>query len=382
MERRQFFLGSAALLVGCATQSASNGHPGGVLAADTAEVEPELEGLPDLWMGYGQDALRLDKNENPFGPSPKAIQAAEAALEHANRYVNPRELITRLAAHHGVEPRTIQLGTGSGEILRMVPLAFMQPGTNLVSPTEGYRGAPDGARFLGHEVRYVPLTQDWRYDIPAMLAAIDEHTRVFSLVNPNNPTGTLLTRPEIHEVAKALPPEAVLLVDEAYFEFLPRGETTAIELVGTLPNLMVLRTFSKAYGLAGLRLGYAVAQPRLIERLAPAMSTWTNVAAYAAASAALEDQAHVRRFTEHAERCRVFYREQLGALGLPHQIGHAPLLLVKLGADKVQPALQALAGQGIFVRDGSSWDLPDWIRISFGLDEANARVIEQLRAWA
>jgi len=382
LDRRQFFVGSAALAFGCATPvSGGRRHDASALALATDDTDPQAMDSVDLWMGYGPDALRLDKNENPFGPSPKAVHAAKAALTHANRYVNPALLAKRLSEFHDVDPTMVQLGTGSGEILRVLPIAFMRDGGNLVTATEAYRAAPESAVWLGREVRWIPMRNDWTYDVEGMLAAVDDQTRLFCLVNPNNPTGTMISRSQILQIAKAIPSTTALVVDEAYVQFLPKGEPSAIDLVATIPNLMVLRTFSKVYGLAGLRVGYAIAQPPLIERLAPAVPSWPSVVAYAAAGAAVEDEAHVRRFVEHAEHCRAFYREKLTALELDYQLGHAPLVMVRLGADLVPKAIDSLAKQGILIRSGRAWGVDDWIRISFGLEEANERVIAALATW-
>lgn len=376
--RRRFLLGSAVVAAGCATASDAPRH-------DHATPDPQAvppEGLVDLSMGYGSDTVRLHKNENPFGPSPPAVEAAEAALSHANRYVNPVELIERIAARHGFDPRMIQIGSGSNEILHALPLAFMRDGGNLVTAVQSYRQVPQTAALLGREVRWVPLREDFGWDVPAMVSAVDANTRLVVVVNPNNPTGTMLTRAEISDLAEAIPPSTLLVVDEAYVEFLPAEEGSSIELVHEIPNLIVVRTFSKAYGLAGLRLGYAVARIPVIAELHPFVSTWPNIAAFAGCAAALGDTDHVRRYTEHARRCAAFYREQLKALGLPHQIGHAPVALVRLGAERVPRAVAALERESILVRNGHIWGMDDWIRITYGLDDDNARVIEQLRAWA
>ncbi len=377
LQRRRFLLSSAAVALGCATtpRVAPDRAP-----ARRDEPSRQPEGVVDLTMGYGPDTLRLDRNESPFGPSPRVVEAVTAAMTQANRYVNPTELIERLAARHRVDPRMIQLGTGSNEILHGLPLAFMRDGGNVVTATESYRQVADTATRLGREVRWVPLRADFTYDVPAMLAAVDANTRLFVIVSPNNPTGTTIAREELLEIAATIPPSTVLVVDEAYVEFLPEGESSAVELVGEIPNLVVVRTFSKAYGLAGLRLGYAVAQREIVEDLNPAIATWPNIAAYAGCAAALEDAEHVRRYTEHAARCRAFYRERFSELGLPFQIGYAPVAMLKLGTDRVERVVADLSRHGILVRAGRLWGMHDWIRISFGLDDANERVIEHLRA--
>lgn len=384
LTRRRFFLSSSAALVlpACARE-------GDTVHADAACPQPEAPppvdpaslGV-DPWMGHAPGDLRLNKNENPFGPSPRALEAIRASADQSHRYVRSSIIRERLAERHQVSPDMVRLGTGSGEILRMLPFMFAREGGNVIAARQAYRATPSVAEAIGLEVRWIDLRPDFGYALDEMLAAVDADTRIFYLVNPNNPTGTSLPAAEITRIVDALPPEVLVVIDEAYVDFLPEGYGDALSLVQAgRPNLLITRTFSKAYGLAGLRIGYGLAAAPLVERISAMMMTGPNVAAYAGALAALDDTEHVRRTVAHARACRSYFGGALEQLGLEHVLGDAPLLMVKLG-DRVGEAVAALEQQGIFIRDGRSWELPQWVRISYGLEAQNAQVVEALRSYA
>lgn len=344
-------------------------------------VEPEpgpASGPADMLYGHSADAVRLNKNENPFGPSPRAVDAVRGALSQAHRYVNSAQLREAIAGVHGVEPEMIRLGTGSGDVLRTIPFALIGDGGNVVATLESYRATPAMAETMGAEVRWVHLRPDWTYDTDGLLEAVDADTRIFYLVNPNNPTGTTLGHDAIASIADALPGHVMFLIDEAYFHFLPAGSKTGIDLLKAgHENVFVTRTFSKAYGLAGLRIGYGVGHPDAVARISRFMTAGTNTAAFAAALAALDDHEHVARFLEQARRSREFYEKELQALGLEYVAGSAPLILVEVG-DRCEEIVDAMAEDNVFVRKGKSWGMPGHIRISFGLDSQNEAAVAAL----
>jgi histidinol-phosphate aminotransferase len=332
----------------------------------------------DFLYGHAPDAVRLNKNENPFGPSPKALRAVREGLDQACRYVNTKQLRAALADLHGVGEENVILGAGSGDVLRTLPIALLRGGGNVITAREAYSATPRMAERLGAEVRWIPLGSGWTYDVQAMLDAVDGETRIFYVVNPNNPTGTTLDADAVRAIADALPPEVLLLIDEAYVHFLPDASRTGIDLfLDGRENVFVTRTFSKAYGLAGLRIGYGVGSARIVEKVSGFLTASLNTAGFGGALASLSDHAHVERFVKHAGTCRAFYEKELSALGLGVVSGSAPLIMAEVG-DGAPQVVDAMERDGVFVRKGESWNMPRHIRISFGLEEQNRRVIESL----
>ena len=234
------------------------------------------------------DAVILSSNENPYGPSPKALEAAAKAA--ANRYPDALEDAAReaIAKHHGVAADQVLLGCGSSEILQMADEAFSGPGKNVVAAEPTFEAVLAYAKVVRADGIKVPLTPDFRHDLPKMAAACDASTGLVYVCNPNNPTATIVTGDEMAAFAAAVPPTATILVDEAYHHFVedPRYRSS-LELIAKHPNVVVARTFSKIYGMAGMRLGYAVGSKETIAAMAPHAS-WSNANAGVLAAAGRE----------------------------------------------------------------------------------------------
>ena len=373
LTRRRFLGGSVAasmlpLLPACRPRTP---------VASPAPVAGSPSGV-DFLYGHAQDAVRLNKNENPFGPSPRAIEAVREGLGQAHRYVSTMQLREALAGLHGVGVENVIVGTGSGDVLRTLPIALLHDGGGVVAVREAYSATPTMAENLNAGVKWIHLREDWSYDVEGMLAAVDAETRIFYLVNPNNPTGTTLDADAVTAIADALPAEVLFLIDEAYVHFLPDTSRTGIDLFrGGRENVFVTRTFSKAYGLAGLRVGYGVGSTEVVERVSRFLTASLNTAGFGGAIAALSDHEHVERFVAHAGACRAFYEKELSSLGLPVVSGSAPLVMAEVG-ERAAEVVDAMAGDGVFVRKGESWHMPRHVRISFGLEEQNRKVIESL----
>lgn len=333
----------------------------------------------DFLMGYPPNAVRLNRNENPFGPSPMAIEAIQQGLRQAHRYViPPTQLRKAVADLHDVDEKMIRIGTGSGEILSAVAVAYLRQGGNMVSSLETYRTTPNMAESIGAKVHWIKLNQDWSYDIEGLLGAVDGDTKIFHLVNPNNPTGTTLSYGELESIADALPRDVLFFIDEAYVHFLPEDRNGVDLLKAGHDNVFVTRTFSKVYGLAGLRIGYGVGHPDVIEKVSGFMYTLMNTAGYGGAIAALNDHNHVQKFVSHAKRCKAYYERELSAMGWSYIIGSSPLLMVKVGEDS-KAFVEKMAKENVHVRKGEDWDMPQHIRISYGLDEDNQAAIAALK---
>ncbi len=337
------------------------------------EVQREL-GLDDV--------VKLASNENPEAPLPEVLEAIAVAARQANRYPDAScwQLTRAVAAHLGVAPEALLFGNGSNEVLEILIRALVSPGENVVYGHPSfvvYKLATDCHFETG---RPVPLDAADRHDLPAMARAADDRTKLVILCNPNNPTGTYNTDSEFRTLLAALPPQAVVAVDEAYYEYVTAADyPQTVPMLAAHPNLVVLRTFSKIHSLAGLRLGYAVAHPELIGELHKTREPFNvNSLAQAAALACL------RRTDVLAARARQ-NREQLewlagrlAALGLQVTPSQANFLLVRCPG-KAGEITQALLRRGVIVRPMDSFGLGDGaLRISVGLPAENRRCLQAL----
>ena len=282
LSRRTALFGAAALLAPFAPQLVSAGPTAPAAIAPPKAVTADSE------------LIRLDSNENPYGPSPAARQAILASAAEAPRYADAavNELAALVASHQRVSNSQIVIGSGSSELLRMGALLAAEggPGGNLVAADPTFEDLIEFAGKFGVETRWVPPDAEHRHDLAAMRAAINTNTRLVYVCNPNNPTGTAVTRTALEAFIRSVPERALVMVDEAYIDLADAdGVESVIPLVRDVPNLIVLRTFSKIHGLAGLRVGYAVTSPTLERRLANKQLAFPNVAGLRAAMASLGD---------------------------------------------------------------------------------------------
>lgn len=335
----------------------------------------------DWSMGFPGDAVLLNRNENPAGPSPAAIEAATRGVARSFRYADPDYIRTILAEHHGIEKEYLLVGTGSGELLKLAPLAFARDG-NVVATLESYRQTPRFAQRLGSPVKWVNLLKDshYAYDINGLLSAVDADTKLLFTVTPNNPTGTTLSYDDLRTLADGLPKHVLLVIDEAYIHYQPGGKT-GIELVKEgYGNVLTTRTFSKAYALAGLRCGYGIGHPDIMKKIAEfgCGPTSTNMAGFGAAIASLGDSAHLERSREFVRKARTFYEKQFLELGIACVSGPSIFVLAEF-AGRATAIRDELRKKKIFVRDGAEWALPDHIRISYGHEKENQAFFRELR---
>ncbi len=322
----------------------------------------------------------LDSNENPYGPSPAAIAAIAAVLKHAARYPDRPvdELLDTLAAAHGVARDAIALGAGSSQILHAAANAFTGPGTEAVTANPTFEALGRYAEANGAKVTRVPLTADFRHDLAAMAAraaAAGEHALVY-LCNPNNPTASLTPAAEIRRFLERLPPTVTVLVDEAYHGYAEGepGYESVVPWLARFPNLVVARTFSKIYGLAGLRCGYALAAPERIAEIRRQLP-WdvSNVAALAAARAALDDASYLERAKRLNRELRESTSVALAALGVRVVPSAANFLFADLGRD-VAPVIDGLRAHG--VRVGRRFAaLPTHLRVTIGTADEMRRFL-------
>lgn len=337
------------------------------------EVAREL-GLP------AQDVIKLASNENPLGPSPAGLAAMQKAISTLHLYPdgNAFYLKQKLGKKLGVEPANLILGNGSNEIIEFVGHALMGTGVDVVMSQYCFAVYPIVTRLFGANPIVVPA-KNYGHDLSAMLTAITPKTKVVFVANPNNPTGTLAPREEILKLVRDVPQNVLLVMDEAYIEFLDEP----VDLIspirrGEHPNLLLMRTFSKIYGLAGLRLGYGIAQPELIAALEKIRQPFNiNSIAQAGALAALDDVEHVRKTrTNNAEGLK-FFSESLRAAKLEFIPSAANFILVRVGDG--QRVFDELQKCGVIVRPLGGYQLPEWIRISIGTPAENKRCLEALK---
>lgn len=332
-------------------------------------------------MGLNEaDIIKLASNENPLGMGTRAREAARAAVGELERYPDGAAfaLKTALSAKLGVEREQLIIGNGSNDILELASLALLGPGSSAVYSQYAFAVYPlatqaRGAR--GIEVK----AKHYGHDLTAMAAAIEDDTRIVFIANPNNPTGTFVSGAELEAFLVDVPPDVLVVIDEAYTEYLqPEQRYDAISWVARFPNLLVSRTFSKAYGLAGLRVGYGVAHHRIADLLNRVRQPFNVTSiALAAAEAALGDEDFLARTAELNRRGMAQLTSGFAALGLEWLPSAGNFIAVKVGdAARVNTALLR---QGVIVRPIAGYDMPQWLRISIGLPEENSRCLEALK---
>ena len=338
------------------------------------EVAREL-GLP------ADSVIKVASNENPFGPSPLALAAMRKALAGVNLYPDGSAfyLKQKLAAKLGVEPANLVLGNGSNEIIEFLGHALLAPGADVVVSQYCFAVYPIVTKLFGANLITVPA-KNYGHDLPAMLRAITPQTRLVFVANPNNPTGTLAPREELIQFVNEVPDDVLLVMDEAYVEFLD-DPPDLVPLVrsGARKNLILMRTFSKIYGLAGLRIGYGIADAGLVSALEKIRQPFnTNLLAQAAALAALDDVEHTRKTRENNLAGLELFARAFRDLKLEYVPSHANFILVRVGPG--QKVFEAMQRQGVIVRPMGGYQLPEWIRISIGTPQENGRCLGALKS--
>jgi histidinol-phosphate aminotransferase len=326
------------------------------------------------------DIVKLASNENPLGVSPLARAAIAGALGELARYPdgNGFELKQALAAHYDVEQERIVLGNGSNDVLELVARAFLAPGTSAVMSQHAFAVYPLATQGAGAEKLEV-AAKDFGHDLDAMAGAVRGDTRVLWIANPNNPTGTFAAPGDVRALLARVPARVVVVLDEAYNEYLPddlRVDTT--RWLAAFPNLVITRTFSKAYGLAGLRVGFALAHPDVADLMNRVRQPFNvGTLSQVAAVAALADSEFVARSRALNDAGMRQIRAGLVALGLEFIPSSGNFLSFRCGA--AGQVYQRLLRQGVIVRPVSGYGMPEHLRVSIGLEAENARFLSALR---
>jgi histidinol-phosphate aminotransferase len=338
------------------------------------EVEREL-GITGI--------IKLASNENSLGPSPRAIQAMQqfAAKMHIYPDASAYDLRQALAAHLKVAEDTLVLGNGSDDIIHLLGVTFLEPGDEVIQAWPSFVRYEAAAILNNAPCHLLPLTPDWVHDLDAFAAQINANTRLIFLSNPNNPTGTIVEHAALERFLERVPERALVILDEAYYEYAaddPRYPD-GLRYVREGYNVVVLRTFSKAYGLAGLRIGYGIMRPEIAAWLHQVREPFNvSYMAQAAARAALDDGAHVARTLAMNTQGKHDFYAAFEALGLPYTPTHANFVWVDVQQD-CKAVFQALLRRGVITRTGDVFNAPTHLRITIGTEVENAKFLTALR---
>lgn len=350
---------------------------------------------------------RILFNENPLGASPKALQVIASSMDQMSRYPlgESPKLVTKLRKLHSLpysEPseglslkpspspegsHDLVLGVGSSEILKAAAWAYASKGGKVVEAYPSYSAVgSEASRIPGATVsrELVPLDSNMKIDVQGMIQAIDSDTRIVVVCNPNNPTGTTLTLPEIEAIADATPDDALVFVDEAYIEFMPETERhSAVEFAKTRKNVLVTRTFSKIYGMAGLRLGYGLGSVECIDSLKPYLlgGLSMNMPAILGASAAMEDKEHIDATLALNRNVHETWQREFKSFGWKMAPSVTCFCWVDLGEDCSSLVNFLAQKRGVLISGGQRWNLPNCVRISLGTLEENDRLIAGVKAF-
>lgn len=346
-------------------------------------IEPYKPGKPieELAREHGiEHAIKLASNENPLGPSPLAVQAISHALSSLHRYPDGRgyELTAKLSSRLGFPPDHFVLGNGSDDLIGMLTRALLQPGDEVIIPTPSFLMYEINAKSAGAIPIHVPL-RSLAIHGSELLERVTSRTRMIFICNPNNPTGTVMSRRDFELFLEALPPGIVVVLDEAYMEFVRDPNcVNSMEFIHGGRPVVALRTFSKAYGLAGLRIGYGVMAPELagiLHRIRQPFNA--SLLAQAGAAAALEDEAFLIKTVQTVHEGLDYLYTELDRIGVRYFPTQANFFLIDAGQD-ADVVFQNMLKKGVIIRSMSSYGYPEYIRVNTGIAEENKRLIEAL----
>ena len=348
------------------------------------ELQPYQPGKPieELERELGiSNVIKLASNENPLGPSPLVKSALEQAMSELARYPDGSAyaIKEKLAVHLGVETRSITMGNGSNDVLELLARVYLRPGCEAICSQHSFVVYPLATKVTGATLKVIPA-RDFGQDLDATLTAITDHTRMIFIANPNNPTGTWIDRETLTGFLDQVPSDVLVVLDEAYFEYVQEAQyPDGIALTRDYPNLVVTRTFSKAYGLAALRIGYAISHPDIADLMNRVRQPFNvNSFSLVAAEVALADQAQVKAAVD----LNLVGMKQLVAICEDLGLGYIPSVGNFISIDFNQdagPIYEGLLREGVIVRPIAGYEMPHHLRVTIGLEEENARFGESLR---
>ena len=360
--------------------------------AVVGSIQPFCPGIPDLTADEicrelcRDEVVKLSFNESPYGPSPKAVSAmcAGAARTHLYHDSEAKDLRGKIADHFGLTPDHVFIGSGGDEAIALLVNAFVSPGDEVIVPWPTFGQYGKATTIMDGVTVRVPIRPtDLAADLEAMIAAVTPKTKIIFLCNPNNPTGVLIRANELRGFLTCIPPNVLVGLDEAYAEFVADPDfLSGITLTEEFPNVAVIRTFSKIYGLAGMRIGYTIAHPDIVamaQRVRPLFNV--NTLAQLGAVAALDDQEFVSASAKRNAEERTKLTAALQGLGWRVIPSETNFIFVDTGKD-AQAVAAAAKADGYIIRPGAPWGFPSFIRISLGTPEQNDRMIEILKSVA
>ncbi len=348
-------------------------------------IKPYVPGKPidEVKREYGlEDVIKMASNENPLGVSPKALDAMKRALSGLNHYPDAAayEFRMALAEHFHVDFSQVAVGNGADDLIFELSMAYLEDGDEVVVSRSSFPMYDIYSTAMRAKMVKTPLADGQRIDLTAMAEAITERTKIVYVCNPNNPTGTIVSADEVDAFLARVPDRVLVVLDDAYAEMV---ESEAFpDSIGYVragrTNVVVIRTFSKVYGLAGIRIGYGFAHADVIATLMKIKPPFNvNVLAQAAGIAGLQDQEFVARSVEANRRSRAYLYEEFDKLGLEYAESHTNFILVRIG-DRAREVQQAMLQRGVIVRPCEAYDLPDFLRVSIGSSAQNERFIRTL----
>lgn len=348
-------------------------------------LEPYKPGgtIEEIQAKYGLSKIvKLASNENPFGPSPKAVEAIQKVLGDIHRYPDAGGIKLRetIAKKHEVKVENVILGNGSEGIMSSIMRTFLVDHDELISSSGSFIGFTVLANASGKKVTWVPLNK-YKFDLQAMIPYITPNTKIIYLCNPNNPTGTIFTKQEFDEFYKHVPERVLIILDEAYFEFAEEYPEYPNSMNYRYDNVITLRTFAKAHGLAGVRIGYGMAHDRLITNLMKIKLPFEpNMLAQAAAIAAWNDNEFTKKYIDNNRASKSFFYSLFKECGLTYIESYANFVMLDLvKEEKVQHLHSELLKRGVMVRPLKSFGIPNGLRVSTGRQDENEFFAEQLK---
>ncbi|MHB0913103.1 MAG: histidinol-phosphate transaminase [Armatimonadota bacterium] len=355
-----------------------------LVRANICRLKPYVPGKPieEVEREYGvTNIIKLASNENPLGPSPKAVEAMKKAVEKVGLYPDGSgySLLKALAKTWGVSDVEIALGNGSDDLIHLIGVTFLGPGDEVVLSDATFVRYESAAVLADCSYCQVPL-KDHKYDLPAMADMISDKTRLIFIANPNNPTGTMVTKGEVEAFMERVPERAIVVFDEAYVEYVESSEyPDTLKYVREGRNVIVLHTFSKIYGLAGLRVGYAVARPEIIQCINQVREPFNvNSIGQVGALASLADPEQVERSKRVNSEGKMYLCAEFDAMGLPYAPSEANFVWVDVKSD-CRRVFQELLKRGVIVRTGDIFGFPTFLRVTIGTADENRRFAESLR---
>ncbi|OPH48289.1 histidinol-phosphate transaminase [Paenibacillus ferrarius] len=350
-----------------------------------SEMKPYSPGKP-IWevqreLGI-EKVIKLASNENPLGPSPLAVSAIQSYVSDIHRYpdADTVDLRAAIAKKYDFTADQVLVTNGADELITLISETFLEPGDEIVVPSPTFSEYEFGANLMGARVVEVPLRENYSYEIQDILAAVNEKTKLLYICSPNNPTGTYMKKQDLHQLMDQLPSQVLVIFDGAYSHFVTTDDyCDGLELVRSGYPIIVTQTFSKIYGLAGIRVGYGIAAPAILQHIRQVKEPFNvNALAQVGAAAAILDDAHVEATRSMNAAGREQLYEGLELLGIGFTRSMSNFVLIELGPD-AKSIYDQLMRKGIIVRYGAGWNLPLHVRISIGTAEEQNAFLTALR---